>query len=200
MKTISTKYGSTNSKYCYPGTDILVNKLDFREEKDLQKADETLSTYRQFELFKDPIMGDFDMHHLQDIHFYIFQDLYDFAGKIREEDIAKGNTLFCMSQYIVPNANHLFVELSKDNFLAGKPPDQFAERASYYMAELNMLHPFRDGNGRAIREFIRCLALHCGYTLNWNLVNEHELLAASIKSISDPVPLAHCIKRMIEES
>ena len=67
------------------------------------------------------------------------------------------------------------------------------------MAELNMLHPFREGNGRAIREFIRCLALHFGYPLNWDVASEKEILDASIKSVVDTGYLAEVIHKVITE-
>jgi cell filamentation protein len=87
----------------------------------------------------------------KEIHYYIFQELYDFAGKIREEDIIKGNTHFAKYQYIVSNAIQLFEELKNENHLLNTSVDQFAKRTAHYMAELNILHPFRDSNGRAIR-------------------------------------------------
>lgn len=198
MKKVSTKYSSKESKYYYPGTDILKNKMNIRDEMDLIRADSTLPAYRVFELQTKPLEGNFDLQHLIDIHYYIFQDLYYFAGKIREEDITKGTTLFAISKYIVPYANKLFKELKEENFLIGRSLAEFAERVSYYLAELNILHPFREGNGRAIREFIRCLALKCGHIINWDLVSKDELLNASIKSVSDLKPLIHCIKKAIE--
>ena len=196
--TISSKYSSGDSKYCYPNTDVLINKLDIKDKELLEEADALYSAQRLLELEAEPIEGNFDLQHLKKIHYYIFQDLYEFAGKIREEDITKGNTHFAKSQYIVPNANELFKELKNENFLLEMSIDQFAKRASYYMAELNILHPFRDGNGRAIREFIRSLALECGYELKWNSISKDKLFNASVKSVLDTDPLSECIKKAIE--
>ncbi len=196
--TTSSKYGSYDSKYCYPSTDVLINKLDIKDKELLEEADSLYSAQRLLELQAEPVSGNFDLKHLKEIHYYIFQDLYEFAGEIREEDITKGNTHFAKSQYIVPNAVKLFKELENENFLAETSIKQFVKRASYYMAELNILHPFRDGNGRSIREFIRCLALHCGYKLNWKSINKDELFNASIRSVLDTKPLAKCIKKAID--
>jgi cell filamentation protein len=149
--TPSSKYGPEDSKYCYPNTDVLINKLEIKDKELLEEADSLYSAQRLLELQAEPIKGDFDLQHLKEIHYYIFQDLYDFAGKIREEDIIKGNTHFAKYQYIVSNAIQLFEELKNENHLLNTSVDQFAKRTAHYMAELNILHPFRDSNGRAIR-------------------------------------------------
>ena len=93
--TSSSKYGPDDSKYCYPNTDVLINKLDIKDKELLEEADALYSAQRLLELQAEPIKGDFDLQHLKEIHYYIFQDLYDFAGKIREEDIIKGQYSFC---------------------------------------------------------------------------------------------------------
>lgn len=193
-----SKY-STSNKYCYPQTNILKNKFDVRDAELLQDAEEGLSAQRLLELVALPVLGNFDLEHLGRIHKYIFQDIYEFAGEIRTEDMSKGSTLFANWQHIEEYSHKLFSELENEACLKGLSMYVFAERAAYYMAELNMLHPFREGNGRAIREFIRCLALHCGYTLNWDVASEKEILNASIKSVVDTGYLAEIIHRVITE-
>jgi cell filamentation protein len=197
--TNSFKYGSGNSKYCYPGTTILKNKLDIKDEKLLKEADSLYSAQRLLELQDQPVSGNYDLNHLKKIHYYIFRDLYEFAGNIREEDIIKGNTHFAKSEYILQSANQLFINLKNENYLIELNTIIFAKKASYYMAELNVIHPFREGNGRTIREFIRCLALKCGYLLNWNSINSKYLLKASIKSVLDTSLLCKCIETAIKK-
>lgn len=192
------KYGSSNSNYCYPGTDILINKLDIRDDVLLKEAESLFTAQRLFELSATPVRGSFDLKHLLQIHLYIFQDLYDFAGKIREEDISKGNTLFAKFVFIVQSSENLFNELKSEKFLTRTSVEVFSQRAAHYMAELNIIHPFREGNGRAIREFIRCLAFNCNYILNWNSVDKNKLLDASIKSITNYEQLAICIRQTID--
>lgn len=67
------------------------------------------------------------------------------------------------------------------------------------MAELNFIHPFREGNGRALREFIRCLGIKCGYIINWDAIDKDVLLSASILSVKDSAELANCIRACIEK-
>ncbi len=194
----STKYGSGNSKYCYPNSDVLINKLNIRDYNLLEEADSRYSTQRMLELQTNPIEGNFDLDHLKNIHYYIFQDLYYFAGKLREEDIIKGNTHFAKYQYIETSAIKLFEELKEENYLIDTSFNQFSEKASYYMAELNIIHPFREGNGRTIREFIRILALKNGYQIKWNSINQKTLFKASVESVLNLDPLIKCIKGAIK--
>lgn len=173
------------SVYCYEDSKVLINKLDIREEALLKEADTEYSVQRLLELAVQPVKGLFTINHLQNIHRYIFQDVYPFAGKLREEDISKGNTVFARSQHIKSYLSSILTKLKNESYLVGLPAHDFSIKVAYYMAEINIIHPFREGNGRATREFIRCLGLKCGYPLNWARVNPDKLLQASIQSISN---------------
>lgn len=91
----------SDNKYCYANTDILINKLNIRDQVELSKAETKITTIQCTELQKNPIKGNFDFNHLKSIHKFIFQDIYDWAGKERTVDIGKGN-LFCLVQHIQP--------------------------------------------------------------------------------------------------
>ena len=80
-----------DSKYCYPGTEVLINKLNIREASDLFQAEKELTYIRLQELQENPITGEFDFSHLKAIHRYIFQDIYEWAGRPRTVEIGKGN-------------------------------------------------------------------------------------------------------------
>lgn len=82
------------SRYCYSDSDVLINKLNLRDQKQFAGAERKLVTIRLAELYLSPIAGKFDLSHLQAIHHYMFQDIYPFAGQLREEPIAKGNFQF----------------------------------------------------------------------------------------------------------
>lgn len=189
---------TVQSIYCYKDTSILINKLDVRDSNLLAEADTEYSTQRLLELNVQPVNGMFSLNHLQNIHKYIFQDIYPFAGKLRLEDISKGNTMFARSQYIKSYSTSLLTELKTENYIRGLPYKNFCTRVAYYMAELNIIHPFREGNGRAIREFIRCLGVKCGYIINWDRVDKNIILQASILSVTDATELAVCIESCIE--
>lgn len=92
------------------------------------------------DLFEEPILGRFDLMHLQQIHHYLFQDIYTWAGEIRTVDIAKSN-LFCKVQFIIPQAEKLFAELRSDAYLKNLTRDEFVKKCAYYFSEINALHP-----------------------------------------------------------
>ena len=98
--------------YGYPNTHILRNKFNIKDNDELQTAERRLSKYRAAELMNAPIRGQFDFTHLCKIHAYLFQDIYDWAGKVRTVDIAKGN-LFCRYFAIDSEASRIFTELKK---------------------------------------------------------------------------------------
>ena len=183
--------------YCYPNTNILKNKLDIRDDELLSEAERRLSNIREEQLLRSQILGKFDLKHLQDIHHYLFQDLYDWAGKIRTADIAKGN-LFCKVELIEPQAKIIFSDLKSEKYLRGLGVIQFTDRLAYYLGEINALHPFREGNGRSEREFIRELAFQNGYFLSFKDITKEDLIKASKASfLGNYSPLASILGRSL---
>lgn len=164
--------------YCYPGTDVLINKLGIRDQDQLDAAERDLTAFRLISLRDHPIHGKFDYKHLKAIHKYIFQDIYSWAGKERKVDIAKGN-MFCNVMFLPQQANRIFSELTNENYLEDLPKDKFIERLAYYFGEINALHPFREGNGRTQREFFRELSMHMGYVMDFSMISQEDMLEAS---------------------
>lgn len=164
--------------YCYPNSDVLKNKIGIRNKEQFERLEKRLTMLRILELVDKPIQGKFDLGHLQSIHKYIFQDVYDWAGKIRKVDIAKGN-MFCNAKFIESQAAEIFGMLKAENYLQGLNEKEISVRLAYYFSEINALHPFREGNGRSQCEFIRTLALHTGYVINFANVSAKEMLKAS---------------------
>jgi len=138
---------------------------------------------RLADLFARPIRGAFDLKHLQEIHHYIFQDVYEWAGQLRTVNIAKSN-MFCLAEYITKNATDLFQELKHERYLQGLSEDELIHKLSKYFSEINAIHPFREGNGRSQREFIRILALMNGYRIDFHKASRDEMLSASLSSFN----------------
>lgn len=170
-----------DTTYCYKGTDVLVNKLGIQDYEKLQAIERKLTMLRILDLIDKPIKGNFDFKHLCSIHYYIFQDVYDWAGKVRTVDIAKGNR-FCNVMFIETQAKEIFDNLRKEKFLEGLNQQEFVRQLAYYFSEINALHPFQEGNGRSQREFIRSLALKNGYVLSFSNIPAGEMLKASHES------------------
>lgn len=174
---------TVQSIYCYEGTSVLKNFLNITDETVLQQYEADITSVRQVELEKKLTpTGRFSKTHLKNIHHHIFQDIYPFAGKIRQEDIWKQDTMFCKSEYIDNQLDIILEQLKQDNYLKQYTKEMTINKLAYYLAELNIIHPFREGNGRALREFIRQLALKNGYHLNWSLITRNEMINASITS------------------
>jgi cell filamentation protein len=126
--------------------------------------------------------GGFDARHLQSIHHYIFQDVYPWAGNFRTVDIAKDGHLFGLNQHIGSFLHKTFDDLRNERYLRALDQARFAGRAAYYLGEINAIHPFREGNGRAQREFIRQLALRNGYSIDWSRISRQQMIDASRQS------------------
>ena len=193
-------YESRNSIYCCEGTNVLKNKLNIRDFKDLQKIEARLSAAKLLDLRQRGITGNFDKDHLINLHKYIFEDLYYFAGEFRKENIAKGHFSFAEWMFIEEQLDILLEKLKNENYLQNcKDKREISERLTYYLSELNVLHPFREGNGRTLREFIRQLALKNGYRLNLIKTEPKDFLNASIESTFDTKNLENKIYDCLEE-
>lgn len=191
-------YEKRNSNYCYKDSNVLINKLDIHDEKLLQKYEAKITAAKLLALRQKGIIGNFDAEHLVKIHTYLFEDIYPFAGQFRNENIAKGVFRFAEYEYIEPELQKLLNQLKEENYLANLSKEDLAKRLAYYLSELNVLHPFREGNGRTTREFIRELALKNGYVLNLSRVSPSDFLSASIKSIVDTSDLFELIFQCLE--
>jgi cell filamentation protein len=172
--------GGEEDPYLDKASGVLRNLLGITKQTTLEVSESSLSFLRANQLRASPLRGNFDLTHLQAIHKRLFGDVYDWAGQIRTVEIIKGSTHFARRLMIVQAARVLFDELAKENRLVGLNADEFALRAAYYLGEINVLHPFREGNGRAQREFTGQLALRAGHRIEWGLANQDEMIKASI--------------------
>ncbi|MDI2111728.1 Fic/DOC family protein [Commensalibacter nepenthis] len=179
-------------------TGILKNKVKATTQEQLSQIEIEYSGYRIEKLAKlDKVYGNFDLAHSRAIHKTIFQDVYPWAGEVRKVNISKGDTAFAHNEFIESSFNKLSNELKKENYLRGSSPDKFAERAAYYMGEINMIHPFREGNGRTQRLFINDLAKVNGYEIDLKKMGhaKEAMIEASISAEDmDYAPLTKLIR------
>ena len=176
-----SKY-SSHDDYLDTVSGVLKNRLGLTDTIKLEETEAALAAARSFDLARKPLAGNFDLAHLKAMHRYLFGDVYEWAGQIRTIDSTKGDSRFANYQYIETAANAVFQKLAGENYLAGLPEDKFSERAAYYLGEINALHPFREGNGRAQREFISHLAYKNGFYIEWQHMTQEEMVQASIES------------------
>lgn len=128
-----------------------------------------------------PVEGNFYLSHLKRIHYRLFSEIYTWAGKLRDIAITKGGTIFAQPTRIEPEFQKLHQCLLLEDF-STMPEQCVAERLAYYLGEINILHPFREGNGRTQREYLVQLARKNGYQLHFNGVTQDEMVEASIAS------------------
>ena len=168
--------------YCYPGTYVLKNKLNILDQNELKIAEREITSLRTAQALTTRIEGCFDFKHLAQIHHFLFGDIYEWAGTIRTVNISKGNQ-FCLCQFIQEQMDEIFIKLKKENYLRDyKNKDDVAKRLAFYLGEINSIHPFREGNGRAQRMFIEYLAAFLGYRLDFMKITSSEMLEASVRS------------------
>jgi cell filamentation protein len=186
--------------YVYPGTTVLKNIPGIHNQEILDGFEADRVGQRSLELIEHPLSGLFDITHLQRIHRYLFQDVYVWAGHFRTVDIAKGNSYFAHVPYIESTLKGLFEKLSAEQHLRGLNQEGFARRGAEILGTLNAVHPFREGNGRTQREFVRGLAHKNGYWIDWSKVSREELYKASDASFmrAENMPFGELLKKAIE--
>ena len=195
---MSDFYTTGSDPYCYPGTTILRNRFDIRDARFLAEIESIYSQQRLAELYtQQPVAGRFGLTHLSRIHRFIFQDVYPWAGQLRTVRIHKDQTTFAYPENIPGEAERIFGALRQENFLTLLPQAQLSERLAWYIAELNVLHPYREGNGRALRAFLRALLLRRGLLLDFERLEPAEWLQASVAAyIGNLAPMKSLLGRI----
>ena len=169
-------------EYCYPHSNVLMNKLNIKTQEELAIAEREITSLKIAVAKSKPIEGHFDLEHLKCIHKFVFEDIYSWAGCLRHVNISKGNQ-FCLAANLETYGNSIFDKLKSENYLIGfqgNVPNALA----YYLSEINVLHPFREGNGRTQRLFIEYLADNAGYSVDFSSVSAKEMIVASAESFA----------------
>jgi cell filamentation protein len=162
----------------------------------LERFESAIVRQRSFEALP---RGDLGVRHYRSIHRHLFQDVYRWAGRFRTVRTHKGTSTFCYPEHISDQMKRLFGGLKQTEYFAGLSADTFALRAAHFLAELNAIHPFREGNGRSQNAFLGLLAARAGHGLDFSRLNETAFRAAMIESFSgSEEPLAGQIRNLIE--
>lgn len=191
------KYGVGQDKYCYLGTDVLKNKLNIHDAQVLSNAerDFTLLAVQDLEFCEPP----YDLSYMQLLHKKIFGFIYDWAGDIREVEISKADTRFCTIHRIEPEAKKIFATLHKQNYFKKLSEAEFINAISELYADLNLIHPFREGNGRVQRLFFEHLVLHNDYIIDWNVVSKEHWIEANIHGVfCNFIPMINIFTRALQ--
>jgi cell filamentation protein len=182
--------------YCYPGTSVLKNRLGLRNRAELEAFEAEVSAERAAQPLP---AGRLSYRHYCAIHRQLFQDVYPWAGRIRTVRLTKGGNAFCYPEHIDREMRRLFAALAKERHLRGVDVPTFARKAAHFVAELNAIHPFREGNGRTQLSFLALLSTRAGHPINLRRMEPKEMLDAIILSFDgDEAPLARLIRRLAE--
>ena len=185
--------------YVYPGTAVLRNLGGLKDIDVLADHEAQASTLRLAQLAGLTLSGTYDLPHLQTFHRFIFQDIYSWAGHLRSVPLAKPGSMFALPEHVERYAAEVFHQLAHEQYLRELSHDEFAARLTHYYAEINAVHPFREGNGRAQRAFLRQLALDAGHTLAWEYLESKTLVYASQRSfMGDNLPLQEMIEEVLD--
>jgi cell filamentation protein len=189
-------YDAVADEYCYPGTTVLKNKLDLRDADELASFEAEMSDARADE---EAPAGELDFKHFKAIHHHLFQDVYDWAGKTRNVRMSKGGNPFAFPENIENQAKKLFTQLKEDSMLQELLAKDFAEKSAHFLAELNVIHAFREGNGRTQLSFFLLLAEQAGHPIDLDRFDPDDFLDAMIASFQgNEAPLAAIIKELVE--
>ena|GEM_PF-851800 len=191
---------------------VLKNKLGATDEDKLAVLEADAVRRRLFEVeLEPPLEGDFNADHLKAIHQHLFQDVYEWAGHTRDERVTLSDGTVATEPILIKAEGQPFLvgpaipaaldvlgaKLREADNLRGLPREEFAERAADVMIELNDIHPFREGNGRTQRAFMRELAKEAGHDLDFSVVSAERMVQASIAAHEQGDP--SMMRRMFDE-
>jgi len=160
--------------------DILKNVRGLTSRDSLLRFERVRTAASMTRLAMHPVRGAFDQDHLQEIHRRIFAEVFPWAGEFRHVNMSRHHSHpFATVQGLERKLEDCLEKLAGEKYLRGLDADDFSVRAAYFLGALNSVHPFRDGNGRAQREFLRQLAEEAGHPLNWNRISRKQMYQAS---------------------
>lgn len=169
---------------------VLDNKLNITNQAELAKVEEKISKQKAKQLFDTEAINQVEIGTfagLEYIHRYLFEDIYDFAGKVREVNIAKGNFRFVSTIYLKQALEHI------DKM----PQTTFDEIIEKYV-EMNIAHPFREGNGRSTRIWLDLmLKANIKQIIDWNQVDKDEYLSAMERSVVKDIEIKYLLKQAL---
>lgn len=180
--------------YVYPGTQVLRNKAEIRDQATLDRFERGTTAIRIQEMREHPVRGDFDLAHLQAIHKQVFKDVYEWAGETRTVDMVKGSganrTLFAFTEEIPKYGERAHDIVKEANYGRGQDKQELAKTMTDVYAVVNEMHPFREGNGRATREFMNELARQSGHQFDYDRVGKETWNEAAKEAAhNNPAPM-----------
>lgn len=167
---------------CYPGTSVLINRFAIREQSQLSLIEQKLVTGLAAQLQEEAVFEDVDFSYYKALHRSLFGDLYDWAGTVRTITISKKGFVFCRADAIEQIGERRFARLRQQQYLTGMETDAFLDALTELYDDLNLLHPFREGNGRTLRLFTSLLVRNTGREIRFDRCDADLLMIATIQA------------------
>ena len=167
---------------CYPKTTVLVNKFGIKNQEELDRVEKQITLLRAVQAEQETKFENVDFEFYKNTHRRIFADVYEWAGTVRTINISKKGTVFCNACEIERIGRLKFERLKKQNYLRKMDSGNFLDELTDLYHELNMLHPFREGNGRTLRLFVTLLVRNTGGDIDFNNTDSDLLTIATIKA------------------
>ena len=188
-------YQSEPDPYCYPNSTILRNKAGLRTAEALVRFETAMTAARA----EEPLPpGRLSARHYCALHHHLFQDVYDWAGQYRTVRLTKDASTFCFPEHIADQMAAIFRRLRQQSYLRALDRTAFASAAASFLAVLNAIHPFREGNGRTQLTFFALLADEAGHPIDLDRLDPEAMLSAMIASFSgDEQPLSAVILSLL---
>lgn len=179
-------YDTAADPYCYPGTSVLKNIPGLKTQAALEEFEAAMTAQRA----EEPLpSGRLSASHYRAIHHHLFQDIYGWAGCYRTVRLSKKGSAFCYPEYIDREMKALFAEFRNKRSLRGLVRENFAKEAARFLAHLNAIHPFREGNGRAQLSFVLLVADRAGHPLALGRLDPKRFLSVVSSFRGDERPL-----------
>lgn len=187
-------YDAFDDPFCYRGSTTLKNKLGLRDPIRLESFELEMTALRAGERFP---LGKFDALHYRRIHHHLFQDVYGWAGKYRTVRTSKAGNMFCFPEHIKTSMDRLFRGVTTGGSLPIDSVDQYVSAVANFLADLNAIHPFREGNGRSQLAFIAMLGVRTGIEFDFSRVDRKTFMPAMIASFDGNVaPLRNELRKL----
>ncbi|MBR6046047.1 MAG: Fic family protein [Ruminococcus sp.] len=171
---------SGGSDSCYEGTRVLINKLGIRDEDELMEVETVITAAKITMLLETPYTGPFTAEHYRDLHRAIMGDLYDWAGEIRRVPLSKKGTAFHSPANLERDTGLLFERLERERCFLDLDGEEYTRSIAEFYSDLNLLHPFREGNGRTQRVLITQLIERSGRSIDFSRCDKDFLMIATV--------------------
>lgn len=178
---------------CYPGTTVLINKLGIKDQNELDAVEKQITLLRGIQAEQQMEFKNVDFDFYKGLHSRLFGDLYDWAGCLRTINISKKGTVFCDHSQLENVGTKKFERLEKLGFLCGMQEGSFFDELAELYHDMNMLHPFREGNGRTLRLFITLLVRNTGRDIDFAKCGSDIMMIAAVKAAEGDISVLRTV-------